>query len=224
MGFVALSLAARPVEAAPPERATGASGDKRPQAGPAAPAARPKVDPRAKARKAPSRPAAATTKLPPQPPADTSVTALAPTTPEVARALEDIRREQLGHAEKAARAADLGDRWETVLFHLSGLDSHTYPEACFWRALAYYRTGEIARADSVRGICENAPADAAALDAERGAAQARQPQSAPVEMRLAGLTNTSPRDRAAPVRNDGPYTGPSPTRAPGPGAPRRPGK
>jgi len=45
-----------------------------------------------------------------------------------------------------ARAPDKSpDRWWTVLFHLRELDSRNDPEACFWRVVAYYRLGELAR-------------------------------------------------------------------------------
>ena len=58
------------------------------------------------------------------------------------------------------------DRWWTVLFHLRELDSRNDPEACFWRVVAYYRLGELARARALRGMCEPPPAVQAVLDNE----------------------------------------------------------
>ena len=82
------------------------------------------------------------------------------------KALAQNRRDQLIDAEEAARAARQPDRWMTVLFHLRELDSRNDPEACFWRVVAYYRLGELARARTLRASCEPPPAVQAALDNE----------------------------------------------------------
>jgi hypothetical protein len=147
-----------------------------------------------------------------------AVSPFAPTTREVARAFEGERRKQLGYAEEAARAAETNDRWNTVLFHLSGLASETYPEACFWRVMAYYHLGDVTRGDSVRAFCELPNADAVALGHERERATAAAgPQPTMPELRAAGLIQPAPGGGAqgAPAGSGGgdlPYTGPSPTR------------
>ena len=82
------------------------------------------------------------------------------------KALAQNRRDQLIDAEQAARAARQPDRWMTVLFHLRELDSRNDPEACFWRVVAYYRLGELARARALRASCEPPPAVQAVLDNE----------------------------------------------------------
>ena len=72
--------------------------------------------------------------------------------PHAKKALAQNRRDQLIDAEQAARADRQSDRWWTVLFHLRELDSRNDPEACFWRVVAYYRLGELARARALRGV------------------------------------------------------------------------
>jgi hypothetical protein len=96
----------------------------------------------------------------------------------VAKAFAQQRRQQLADAEKAARAAQQNDRWQTVLFEIRDLDSRSDPEACFWRVVAYYRMGQLDRARTMRGTCELPASDATALEAEDAAAFAAQ-QSEP---------------------------------------------
>jgi hypothetical protein len=68
----------------------------------------------------------------------------------VKKAFDETRRDQLDDAEKAARDGKTPDRWRSVLFALRGLPERTDPEACFWRVLAFYRLGELARARCAR--------------------------------------------------------------------------
>ena len=82
------------------------------------------------------------------------------------KALAQNRRDQLEDAEKVARGAADGDRWQTVLFHLRNLDARSDSEGCFWRLVAYYRLGQIERARALRGGCGFVPKDAALIEAE----------------------------------------------------------
>jgi len=119
------------------------------------------------------------------------------------KALAQNRRDQLIDAEEAARAARQSDRWMTVLFHLRELDSRNDPEACFWRVVAYYRLGELARARTLRASCEPPPAVQAALDNEDAVSMTLQPVAALPEMTAAG------EKPPAPVPNADPYGGPA---------------
>jgi hypothetical protein len=119
------------------------------------------------------------------------------------KALAQNRRDQLVDAEQAARAPRQPDRWMTVLFHLRELDSRNDPEACFWRIVAYYRLGELARARTLRASCEPAPGVQAALDTEDATATTLQPVAALPEMMAAG------EKPPAPIVNPDPYGGPA---------------
>ena len=66
------------------------------------------------------------------------------------KALAQNRRDQLDDAERAARAPEQAERWQTVLFHLRDLDARSDSEGCFWRLVSYYRLGQIERARSLR--------------------------------------------------------------------------
>ena len=119
------------------------------------------------------------------------------------KALAQNRRDQLVDAEQAARAERQADRWWTVLFHLRELDSRNDPEACFWRVVAYYRLGELAKARALRGACEPPQPVQTALDAEDALSTTLQPVSALPEMAAAG------EKPPAPVVNADPYGGPA---------------
>jgi hypothetical protein len=119
------------------------------------------------------------------------------------KALAQNRRDQLVDAEQAARAPRQPDRWMTVLFHLRELVSRNDPEACFWRIVAYYRLGELARARTLRASCEPAPGVQAALDTEDATATTLQPVAALPEMMAAG------EKPPAPIVNPDPYGGPA---------------
>ena len=119
------------------------------------------------------------------------------------KALAQNRRDQLIDAEQAARAARQSDRWMTVLFHLRELDSRNDPEACFWRVVAYYRLGELARARALRSSCEPPTAIQAVLDNEDAMSTTLQPVAALPEMTAAG------EKPPAPVPNPEPYGGPA---------------
>lgn len=119
------------------------------------------------------------------------------------KALAQNRRDQLVDAEQAARAPRQADRWMTVLFHLRELDSRNDPEACFWRTVAYYRLGELARARTLRASCEPPPGVQATLDTEDATATTLQPVAALPEMMAAG------EKPPAPVVNPDPYGGPA---------------
>jgi len=123
--------------------------------------------------------------------------------PHAKKALAQNRRDQLVDAEQTARADKAPDRWSTVLFHLRELDSRNDPEACFWRVVAYYRMGELARARALRGMCEPPPAVQAVLDNEDALSSTLQPVAALPEMMAAG------EKPPAPVVNADPYGGPA---------------
>jgi hypothetical protein len=116
------------------------------------------------------------------------------------KALAQNRRDQLDDAEKAARAPEQAERWQTVLFHLRDLDARADSEGCFWRLVSYYRLGQIERARSLRPACELAPKDAAIIEAE--------------DEQAAGLqsTGTLADKEPAPVGNLAPYAGAGPSR------------
>ena len=116
------------------------------------------------------------------------------------KALAQNRRDQLDDAEKAARAPEQAERWQTVLFHLRDLDARADSEGCFWRLVSYYRLGQIERARSLRPACELAAKDAGIIEAEDEQAEHLQPAGT--------LADTG----SAPVGNLGPYTGDAPAK------------
>jgi len=118
------------------------------------------------------------------------------------KAFAQMRRDELGDAERSARAAKEDDRWWTVLFHLRSLDSRADAEACFWRAIAFYRMGELSRARNTRQYCETE----AALGDEDALSASLQPPSALPEMAQPGDP------KPVPVANLSPYAGPGPTK------------
>jgi hypothetical protein len=122
--------------------------------------------------------------------------------PHAKKALAQNRRDQLIDAEQAARADKQSDRWWTVLFHLRELDSRNDPEACFWRVVAYYRLGELARARNLRNSCEPPPTVQTILDGEDAMSTTLQPVAALPEMAAAG------EKAPTPVPNPDPYSGP----------------
>jgi hypothetical protein len=125
---------------------------------------------------------------------------------EARKALAQNRREQLDDAEKAARASRQDDRWQTVLFHLRSFDSRSDTEACFWRVVAYYRLGELARARKIRQSCELPAKDEPIVEQEDVLSASLQPAAALPELAAAG-------DRPeAPVPNPAGYDGAGPTR------------
>ena len=117
---------------------------------------------------------------------DVHVTAFPSQATHVKKAFAQNRRDSLDDAERAARADQQPDRWWTVLFHLRSLDSRNDPEACFWRVVAYYRLGELARARALRGNCELPTADGPLLDSEDAMSSSLQPTAALPEMVAAG--------------------------------------
>lgn len=116
------------------------------------------------------------------------------------KALAQNRRDQLDDAERAARAPEQAERWQTVLFHLRDLDARSDSEGCFWRLVSYYRLGQIERARTLRPACELAAKDTAIIEAE--------------DEQAAGLQSTGTLDdkAPAPVGNLAPYAGAGPTR------------
>ena len=119
------------------------------------------------------------------------------------KALAATRRDSLVDAEQAARASTQPDRWWTVLFHLRELDSRNDPEACFWRVVAYYRLGELAKARGLRSACEPPKSVETALDNEDALSSQLQPVAALPEMAAAGEKPPTP------VVNPDPYSGPA---------------
>ena len=116
------------------------------------------------------------------------------------KALAQNRRDQLDDAEKAARAPEQAERWQTVLFHLRDLDARADSEGCFWRLVSYYRLGQIERARSLRPACELAPKDTGIIEAEDEQA---------ARLQAAGtLADKEP----APVGNLAPYAGDGPAK------------
>jgi hypothetical protein len=89
-----------------------------------------------------------------------------------------------------------------VLFHLRALDARNDAEACFWRALAFYRLGEMDHAARTRQYCEG---DMVLSDEEARAASL-QPMAAMPGMALPGDP------KPEPVINPNPYTGPAPAK------------
>jgi hypothetical protein len=116
------------------------------------------------------------------------------------KALAQNRRDQLEDAEKAARAPEQAERWQTVLFHLRDLDARSDSEGCFWRLVSYYRLGQIERARSLRPACELAAKDTGIIEAEDEQA---------ARLQAAGTTADK---EPAPVGNLAPYAGDGPAR------------
>ena len=120
------------------------------------------------------------------------------------KALAQNRRDQLEDAEKAARAPEQADRWQTVLFHLRDLDARSDSEGCFWRLVSYYRLGQIERARSLRPACELAPKDAAIIEAEDEQA---------ARLQAAGtLADQEPTKEPTSEGNLAPYAGDAPAK------------
>ena len=116
------------------------------------------------------------------------------------KALSQNRRDQLEDAEKAARAPEQAERWQTVLFHLRDLDARSDSEGCFWRLISYYRLGQIERARSLRQGCELAAKDGGIIETEDEQA---------ARLQAAGtLADTGP----APIGNLAPYAGDAPAK------------
>jgi hypothetical protein len=133
----------------------------------------------------------------------------------VSKAFAEHRRDQIADAERTARAPKQDDRWRNVLFHVRDLSSPNDSEACFWRTVAYYRLGELARARRTRQVCQLPPPDAKVLDEEDVASVGLQPPAALPELKLAADLEA---DRSAartttPVANTAAYTGPAPAPA-----------
>jgi hypothetical protein len=123
-----------------------------------------------------------------------------------AKALAQTRRDRLEDAEKAARAPQQADRWNTVLFAIREIDGRADAEACFWRVIAYYRLGQVARAASIRSNCQLDKKEETALDTEYAMSANLQPVGALPEMLAAGETPPPP------VENPAAYGGAGPTR------------
>ncbi len=116
------------------------------------------------------------------------------------KALAQNRRDQLDDAERAARAPEQAERWQTVLFHLRDLDARSDSEGCFWRLVSYYRLGQIERARSLRPACELAAKDTGIIEAEDEQA---------ARLQVAGtLADKEP----APAGNLAPYAGDGPSK------------
>jgi hypothetical protein len=123
-----------------------------------------------------------------------------------AKALAQNRRDHLDDAEKAARAPQQTDRWNTVLFAIREIDGRADAEACFWRVIAYYRLGQVARAASIRSNCQLDAKEQTTLDNEYALSATLQPVGALPEMLAAGETPPPP------VENPAAYAGAGPTR------------
>jgi hypothetical protein len=116
------------------------------------------------------------------------------------KALSQNRRDQLEDAERAARAPEQAERWQTVLFHLRDLDARADSEGCFWCWVSSYRLGQIERARSLRQGCELAAKDGGIIEAEDEQA---------ARLQAAGtVAETGP----APVGNLAPYAGDAPAK------------
>lgn len=116
-----------------------------------------------------------------------------------AKALAQNRRDELQDAERAARAPDQPDRWQTVLFDLRNLDARSDPEGCFWRVVAYYRLGQVERARSTRALCDLPAKDQAIIEAEDALSASAQPPTA-----LAEETHPDPVPNPSPYASAGP--------------------
>jgi hypothetical protein len=145
-------------------------------------------------------------------------------TPEAARAMDQVRRNQIERAESAARRPELTSRWRTVEFLLNGVDEEHYPEAGFWRALSAYRRGDIEGGDRARARAPLAARDVTTLDGERTIARMVDergtgstdpaPLPAPGAAALQTAAFVPPSSGASPgadrIRNNAPYVGPGP--------------
>jgi hypothetical protein len=210
---VALALAAmlagvhRDAAAAPAEPTSGAAGT----SSPAAAAPKAKTKKRGKRRRAGkvAAPAAAPQQIADAP----KITPFGHEEEAVARAMAEHHRDQILDAERAARAPKEDDRWHSVLFQIRDLDSRNNPEACFWRSVAYYRLGELARARKTRQLCDLPARDIAALDREDTTSAALQPPSTLPELRMAGDDGQGQPHGGdvKPVVNEEAYAGPAPT-------------
>jgi len=118
------------------------------------------------------------------------------------KALAQNRRDQLDDAERAARAPEQAERWQTVLFHLRDLDARADSEGCFWRLVSYYRLGQIERARSLRPACELAPKDTAVIEAEDEQAADLQSTGALADKAPASVENLAPYAGAGPAKID----------------------
>ncbi len=131
------------------------------------------------------------------------------------KAFAEGRRDQLGDAEKTARAAKSPDRWRSVLFMLHGLPEHNDSETCFWRVLSFYRLGEIERARKIRENCELPAKDSSTLNAE-DARVSGTPSMEDVQAANAAVAAGGPaaKDAGADAGTPAtaPYAGPTPQR------------
>jgi hypothetical protein len=131
------------------------------------------------------------------------------------KAFAENRRDQLGDAEKTARAAKSPDRWRSVLFMLHGLPDHNDSETCFWRVLSFYRLGEIERARKIRENCDLPAKDSSTLNAE-DARVSGTPSMEDVQGANAAAVpgGPSPKDAGADAGTPAttPYAGPNPQR------------
>ena len=118
------------------------------------------------------------------------------------KALAQNRRDQLDDAERAARAPEQAERWQTVLFHLRDLDARSDSEGCFWRLVSYYRLGQIERARSLRPACELAPKDAGIIEAEDEQAARLEAAGALADKEPAAVGNLAPYAGDGPARVD----------------------
>ena len=207
----AIILTARPGAAAPP--GDGAQADKKPHGHVAAKVTSQKPAGRAKSHISGKPAAHRKTSRPSRDSGgpveiasihrDVAITPFPSHSAAAAKALAQNRRDELRDAERAARAPAEPDRWETVLFDLRNLDARSDPEGCFWRLVAYYRKGEVARARQVRALCELPVKDQAIIEAEDAQSANAQPAAA--------LTELEAGNREPPVANLSPYAGASPT-------------
>lgn len=131
------------------------------------------------------------------------------------KAFAENRRDQLGDAEKTARAAKSPDRWRSVLFMLHGLPEHNDSETCFWRVLSFYRLGEIERARKIRENCDLPAKDSSTLNAEdarvSGTPSMEDLQAANAAA-VAGGPSSKDAGADAGTPATTPYAGPSPQR------------
>jgi hypothetical protein len=132
---------------------------------------------------------------------------------EAERAMDNARRLQIERAANAARRENLTNRWQTVLFLVSGVDEQRYPDAGFWKVVAYYRGGRVSEGDTTRQRCRLSADDVRALDTERAVATtlaARHGGASGIQTASFGLALA---DNTEVVGNDAPYAGPSPASA-----------
>lgn len=128
--------------------------------------------------------------------------------------MDNARRLQIERAANAARRENLTNRWQTVLFLVSGVDEQRYPDAGFWKVVAFYRGGRVGEGDATRQRCRLSAGDARALDAERAVATtlaARHGGSSGMQTASFGYALA---ENTESVGNDAPYSGPNPASAP----------